>query len=190
MRLPVRRGMLDVLLLITMLACFTLSAHAGNTSASVAVYLPMITDGTSVEAQVLALVNEQRRLAGCNVDLRLSPSLTAAAYRHSRDMAINNFFSHTGSDQSSMVTRATDAGYSFLMLAENLQAGATSPQEVVNGATGWMHSDTHRANILNCSLRETGIGLYYQADDQPLPGSQQALYYYWTQDFGTPLQTR
>ena len=188
MRSSVRlRGVLSVALFIAMFTCLIAQARAGGISSNVVVYLPMITDGTSVEAQVLALVNQQRRLAGCNVDLTLSPLLNVAANRHSRDMAINDFFSHTGSDQSSMVTRVVDTGYSFAILAENIQAGARSPQEVVNGPGGWMHSNTHRANILNCSLRETGIGLYFQADDKPLPGSQEALYYYWTQDFGTPL---
>lgn len=188
MRLPVRpRGALYAVLFIAMLLWATGGVHAGGISSTASIYLPLITDGVRVEAQVLALVNQQRHLAGCDVDLVLSPALSAAAYAHSRDMAINNFFSHTGSDQSTMVTRVTATGYNFSLLAENLQAGARSPEEVVNGPTGWMHSDMHRANILNCSLRQTGIGLYYQADDQPFPGAQAALYYYWTQDFATPL---
>jgi uncharacterized protein YkwD len=40
----------------------------------------------------------------------------------------------------------------------------------------WMNSAGHRANILNCDLRNIGVGLAYNAKHTP----------YWTQDFGTP----
>src|SRR5690242_17554911 len=134
MRLSVRlRGALCAVLLSALLLWATGGVYAGSTSSSASVYLPLITDGVTAEAQVLALVNQQRHLAGCNVDLASSPTLNTAAYAHSRDMALNNFFSHTGFDGSTMVTRVIAAGYSFSMLAENLQAGARSPEEVVNG---------------------------------------------------------
>ena len=153
------------------------------------VYLPLITGTTSVEAQVVALTNQQRRLNGCNVDLVLSAQLTAAAYAHSRDMALNNFFSHTGSDQSTMVSRITDTGYNYAMLAENIAAGNSTPQQVV---AAWMNSAPHRANILNCGLHELGVGYYYQADDQPNvqtgdPDVAGPFFYYWTEDFGTTM---
>jgi serralysin len=103
-------------------------------------------------------------------------------------MALNDFFSHDGSDQSTMESRALAAGYSYSLLAENIQAGARSPQEVVNDPImGWMQSPSHRANILNCNLHEIGIGYYYQADDQVIPGVGGPFLYYWTVDFGTPL---
>lgn len=141
----------------------------------------------SIDQQVLALINQQRHNNGCNVDLTISPNLKQAADRHSADMATHDFFSHTGSDGSSMVDRIVQSGYHYSMIAENIAAGYSTPQQVVEG---WMKSDGHRANILNCSLRETGIGYYYQSNDQPnvksgssKPGGP--YYYYWTQDFGS-----
>ena len=49
--------------------------------------------------------------------------LVAAAARHSQDMASHNFFSHTGSDNSSPAQRVTDAGYGWHLVAENIAAG-------------------------------------------------------------------
>ena len=141
----------------------------------------------SIDQQVLALINQQRRSNGCNTDLTISPKLKQAADRHSADMALHDIFSHTGSDGSSMVDRIVQSGYHYSMIAENIAAGYSTPQQVVEA---WMKSSGHRSNILNCSLRETGIGYYYQSNDQPnvKSGSAKAgpLYYYWTQDFGSP----
>jgi uncharacterized protein YkwD len=84
------------------------------------------------------------------------------------------------------VTRVQATGYNYAMLAENIAAGDATAQAVVNA---WMGSPLHRSNILDCSLREIGIGYYYQPvdqanvrnDDGTLKGP---FYYYWTQDFG------
>ena len=51
-------------------------------------------------------------------------------------------------------------------------------------------SPGHRANILNCDLRELGVGYYVQLDDQSNvrldDGQLGGPYrYYWTQDFGS-----
>jgi uncharacterized protein YkwD len=163
-------------------------AHAGSTTQ---VYLPLVTGPSSPEAQVVELTNQQRRLSGCNVDLTISAQLTAAAYAHSRDMALNDYFSHTGSDLSTMVTRIAATGYNYSMIAENIAAGKTNatPQQVVDA---WMQSSGHRANILNCNLHEIGVGLYYQSDDQPNvntgdPSIVGPFFYYWTEDFGTQM---
>jgi len=185
MRISVRRcGVLRLIVGALMLAAPVFGAKAQTTSSDTFVYLPMLID-MRIEDQVVALINQQRRLDGCSVDLTISASLNAAAFGHSRDMALNDFFSHDGSNQSTMESRAVAAGYTYSMLAENIQAGARSPQQVVNDPImGWMQSPNHRANILNCSLREVGIGYYYQADDQVIPGVGGPFVYYWTADFG------
>jgi serralysin len=102
-------------------------------------------------------------------------------------MALHNVFSHTGSDGSTMVSRIVATGYVYTRLAENLAAGQATPKQVVDS---WMTSPSHRAIILNCDLREMGIGYYEEPDDQSnvrLDGGQLSGPYrhYWTQDFGT-----
>ncbi|MFI8503318.1 CAP domain-containing protein [Streptomyces sp. NPDC085524] len=118
--------------------------------------------------QVLALVNQERAAAGCPA-LTLNSKLTQAAQAHSADMAAHSNMSHTGSDGSDPGARITRAGYAWSSYGENVAYGYSTPEKVMEG---WMNSPGHRANILNCSFKEIGIGLAQ-------PNS------YWTQDFGS-----
>ncbi len=179
--------LLVVLLLICMAGATPTNARAA--SSSFRVYLPLLarTAQPSIEQQVIDLTNEQRQQHGCAVALVLSPQLNAAANAHSQDMALHDLFSHTGSNGSTMVSRVVATGYNYSQLAENLAAGPTTAENVV---ASWMDSPGHRANILNCGLRELGVGYYVQLDDQSnvrldnghLGGPYR---YYWTQDFGS-----
>jgi uncharacterized protein YkwD len=91
-------------------------------------------------------------------------------------MADNDIFDHTGSDGRSPFQRMRDAGYNYRRAAENLAAGVKTPAEVVGL---WMDSPGHRANILNCALRETGVGYVVDPNDRLNYGT------YWVQTFGT-----
>ncbi|MET8948421.1 CAP domain-containing protein [Streptomyces sp. NPDC004542] len=124
---------------------------------------------SGVTAQVIQLVNAERAKAGCSA-LTPNATLAKAAQAHSADMAAHRNMSHTGSDGSSPGDRITAAGYAWGAYGENVAYGYTTPEQVM---AGWMSSPGHRANILNCSYKEIGVGLAQ-------PGS------YWTQDFGTP----
>ncbi|MGW6981908.1 CAP domain-containing protein [Streptomyces sp. NPDC054932] len=119
-------------------------------------------------AAVLALVNQERAAAGCSA-VSLNAKLTKAAQDHSADMASHSNMSHTGSDGSDPGARITRAGYAWSTYGENVAYGYSTPEKVMEG---WMNSQGHRENILNCSFKEIGIGLAQ-------PGN------YWTQDFGT-----
>ncbi|MCR4718039.1 MAG: hypothetical protein K5768_00215 [Firmicutes bacterium] len=123
----------------------------------------------SYELQVLNLVNEQRANYGLPA-LKYSTQLEAVAYSHSKDMAQNNYFSHTNLSGQSPFDRMRLAGISYRSAAENIAAGQRTPQEVVNA---WMNSSGHRANILNSSVTEMGVGIY--------SGGSYGVY--WTQLF-------
>jgi uncharacterized protein YkwD len=127
---------------------------------------------SSYEAQVVTLVNQQRAAAGCPA-LTVDSRLTAAARGHSQDMAQRNYFDHNTPEGVTPWTRITNAGYHFSTAAENIAEGQPTPAAVMDA---WMNSAGHRANILNCALRNIGVGLAYNAKHTP----------YWTQDFGTP----
>merc|ERR1711963_974193 len=62
--------------------------------------------------EVLQLVNAERRKTGAPA-LCLNGQLTRAAAVHSADMRKNGFFSHTGSDGSSVGVRVSREGYSW-----------------------------------------------------------------------------
>lgn len=136
---------------------------------------------TNFESQVLTLVN-QKRAAGATCGgvykppvpaLTLDTKLRCAARKHSKDMGLNNFFSHTGSNGSTPWQRITSAGYAYRAAAENIGAGYSTPSAAV---TGWMNSTGHCNNIMSASYKHLGVGYYYRA------GSPYG--HYWTQDFG------
>ncbi len=148
-----------------------------------AVFLPLVQRDFFVippfPAEVIALTNQRRAAIPNCPALVPNHKLMRAAHLHSEDMALRDFFSHTGSNGSSPWARMAAQGYTFSLAAENIAAGYSTPASVVEG---WMNSSGHRANILNCNLREIGVGYYLLANDT---GSVN-YGHYWTQDFGTP----
>jgi uncharacterized protein YkwD len=128
--------------------------------------------------RVIALVNKERAKKGCR-PLVMKSKLNKAALEHSKDMAFHHLVSHTGTDGSQPADRMTRVGYGWLKAAENVAAGFTSPESVVNG---WMKSPGHRANILDCSFQDTGVGYDYLA----IEAESGDYGYYWTMVFGSP----
>jgi uncharacterized protein YkwD len=108
--------------------------------------------------------------------LTWSPKLAQSALRHSNDMATKVFFSHTGSDGSTLGPRVTDTGYLWNLLGENIAAG----QFTVNLAMDdWTDSDGHCANLMNPSFTEVGLVCVAST----VRGSYGN---YWTMDLGRP----
>lgn len=120
-------------------------------------------------ARVVQLVNDHRAEAGCPA-LTPDGDLRKAAQRHSDRMAWTGVFSHRGPDGSMPWDRATDTGYRWKEMAENIARGQQTPREVVDA---WMHSPPHRHAILNCDYRDVGIGVH-RGPAGP----------WWTQDLG------
>ncbi|PRX20894.1 CAP domain-containing protein [Actinoplanes italicus] len=125
-----------------------------------------------VQQQVLALVNRNRRTAGCD-PITLDRRLIEAANRHAADMARRDYFDHESPRGDRAGERVTDAGYVWRRYGENIAKGQDSPYEVMND---WMNSPGHRENILDCQLDQMGVGLALASDKTP----------YWVQDFATP----
>ncbi len=122
--------------------------------------------------QVIALVNAERAKAGCG-PLKEDSQLRAAAQGHSDDMADRNFFSHTNPDGADPGKRTTAAGYRWSTYGENIARGQQTPESVMDS---WMNSSGHRANILNCSFKDIGVGIH-QGQGGP----------WWTQNFGARM---
>jgi uncharacterized protein YkwD len=122
------------------------------------------------ENKVVEITNQERADAGCG-PVKVNTKLASAARLHSQDQAEHNNMSHTGSDGSSPWQRSERAGYDRA-IGENVAMGYRTPAAVMDG---WMNSEGHRANILNCSAKAIGVGLAYASDGSP----------YWTQMFGS-----
>ncbi|MFE3718218.1 sigma-70 family RNA polymerase sigma factor [Streptomyces cyaneofuscatus] len=119
--------------------------------------------------QVLQIVNTERAKEGCG-PVTSNDLLATAAQRHSADMAAQDYFSHTSLDGRDPGDRITAAGYRWSTYGENIAKGQRTPADVMRA---WMDSPGHRANILNCSFKEMGIG---KVDSGGGP--------VWTQKFG------
>lgn len=142
-------------------------------------------DREAWEWEVIRLVNAERTSRGI-APLKRNDALDTATYGHSQDMGVNDFVGHTGSDGSTIVTRALAAGYADrIWIGENIAAGQSSPDTVMyHSDWGWMNSNEHRENILRSDFYEIGMGYYYDAGDT-YPGQWWGYEHYWTQDFGS-----
>jgi uncharacterized protein YkwD len=98
--------------------------------------------------------------------------LETAAQGHSDSMAENDYFSHTGLDDSSAGDRITATGYTWRAYAENIAAGYNDEEAVM---TAWLESSGHCANIMNSLVTEMGAGTAENPDAQ--------YRIYWTQNF-------
>ena len=96
--------------------------------------------------------NEYRRARGL-APLVPDARLFEAADRIAFDLAARGVLDHTGSDGSTGGIRVQAAGYARTMSAENLAAGQTGAEGVVEA---WAGSPGHRANLLSGRLRHAG----------------------------------
>ena len=124
------------------------------------------TSVTSYESEVVRLVNEIRVQYGLN-KLTENWELSRVARYKSQDMVDRGYFSHTSPTYGSPFDMMKAFGISYRTAGENIAYGQKTPQAVVDA---WMNSSGHRANILNSSFTQIGVG--YVASGN-----------YWTQMF-------
>jgi uncharacterized protein YkwD len=144
---------------------------------------PEQEDATAAGQRVLELINEARlqaRRCGrkkfrATTRLGHAAALEDAARAHARDMAAHGFLGHEGSDESMPAERATQAGYSWAAVAENVARGQTTAEEVVNT---WLGSPGHCANLMNPRYSESGAARATNPDSEHVV--------YWAQVFAAP----
>ena len=129
--------------------------------------IPQISQSVlSYESEVIRLVNEVWRENGLKA-LTANWELSRVARYKSQDMLNKGYFSHTSPTYGTPFQMIKAFGLSFRTAGENIARGYSTPQAVVNG---WMNSSGHRANILNASYTQIGVGYVAQGN-------------YWTQMF-------
>ncbi|WP_017753597.1 SafA/ExsA family spore coat assembly protein [Calidifontibacillus oryziterrae] len=133
------------------------------------VNIPVIDEIKRIEHQVIQLTNQERAKYGLPA-LTANWELSRVARFKSADMRDRNYFSHTSPTYGSPFTMMKNFGIRYSAAAENIAAGQTTPQEVVNA---WMKSAGHRQNILDSRMTHIGVG-YAKG------GSYR---HYWTQMF-------
>ena len=109
---------------------------------------------SAYEAEVIRLVNEIRRQNGLG-ELTASAELSHVARLKSQDMHDKGYFDHTSPTYGSAFDMLRSFGISYRTAGENIAYGYSAPQAVVDA---WMNSSGHRANILNASYTQIGVG--------------------------------
>ena len=140
-----------------------------------------LSGSSAFESELLLRVNALRAagaVCGTTIYTAAPPLnwnnlLQQAASGHSGDMAKNNYFSHDSLNGINFAQRLSAAGYGYGAAGENIAAGDSSVEQVVNH---WLHSPGHCVNMMNPSYREIGVAC---------ASSHNASYgSYWTMDLG------
>jgi uncharacterized protein YkwD len=110
---------------------------------------------TPLAGAIRNLVDAERSRAGLT-RLREDARLTRAAQIHADRMAQTGRLEHElPGAHPRLEDRVDAAGYGWQAIGENLAVGQGGAQVVV---ADWMRSPAHRANILNPTFLDTGVG--------------------------------
>lgn len=136
-----------------------------------------------IQQRTIRLINEARsqsRNCGTNFFKATAPVswnavLLLAAQKHSVDMTQHNFFSHTGSDSSTVATRVNETGYEWRAIGENIAAGQNTAATVISG---WLTSPGHCSNLMSPAFTHTAVAC---TEDSGADYTR-----YWTHVLATP----
>ena len=121
---------------------------------------------TDLINEVYEITNNYRSLVGVP-SLTLDSSLVEAANIRAKELS--NSFSHTRPNGSSCFTVLSELGISYGTAGENIAAGYSSSQSVMEG---WRSSSGHYQNIISSKFKKIGIGVNIINNQ-----------YYWVQIF-------
>lgn len=112
------------------------------------------TISTSEEAQALSLLNKDRADNGLTA-LKSNAQLTKLAEDYAQDMIKRGYFSHYNPEGLSPFQRMNNAGITYKTAGENLAINTS----VAAAEKAFMNSSGHRANILNSTYTDVGVGV-------------------------------
>jgi uncharacterized protein YkwD len=143
--------------------------------------MPDASNLTRVHDAILCLANQERAKRG-RTPLKENARLRRAAAGHSADEVKEGYYSHTSADGHTFAERILAAGYvhrrDSYVLGEDLAWSAgelSSPKAVV---AAWLRVPTQRANLLDKTFRDFGIGVRAGVPKDPAVGAT------YTIDFG------
>jgi uncharacterized protein YkwD len=124
-----------------------------------------------LEYQLFDLTNASRVVHGKPI-LTWIDEAQETARAHSKDMAVNQYFSHDNLRGESPFDRLTNDGISYRTAGENLASGQTSS---IFAHEGLMNSSGHRKNILHNDFKQLTVGVAFDDENKP----------YYTENFIT-----
>lgn len=117
-----------------------------------------------VEQQIFDITNMiRKRFEKSSVSWH--DKVASVAFGHSKDMAINNYFSHISLEGNGLKERLKENEVYYFSAGENIAAQYPDAPATVEG---WLNSEGHREALLNEDYNHLGVGVYR---------------YYYTQNF-------
>ncbi|GAA0445974.1 CAP domain-containing protein [Lentibacillus halophilus] len=89
--------------------------------------------------------------------LKWDEAVGKVAYRHSKDMADNNYFSHYNKDGDGLKERLATKDVFYKSAGENIAAQYPDAQAAMHG---WLNSEGHREALLKDEYTHLGAGVY------------------------------
>lgn len=112
---------------------------------------------TREEKQLLDLLNKERAKADLSV-LKPHPLLFKAARAHAANMAKQRKMEHE-LDGKRPAQRVEAAGYNWGKVSENIAMAEDGEPPLADIVKQWMESKTHRENLLDKNVTETGVAI-------------------------------
>jgi hypothetical protein len=109
---------------------------------------------TLAEQYLLSAANQERAARGLSI-LHRDPQLAHAAAGHAREMAAHATISHQFAGEPELTDRGASAGVPFSEISENV--GEAPSVATIHDM--WMHSEHHRANLLDPAIDSAGISV-------------------------------
>lgn len=107
--------------------------------------------------KIIELTNKYRLENGGLKALRENKKLNLSAERKMQDMFSKQYFEHISPDNIGVATLSEQAGYSYILIGENLAMGDFKNDESLIEA--WIKSEGHRENIVNKNYQEIGVAV-------------------------------
>lgn len=118
---------------------------------------PVVTvDASAITSSTVISLANAARVEGGLEKLTSNGLLASAAQAKANDMLAKQYFSHNTPSGETPWTFIKAAGYSYVTAGENLAIDFSEAESV---QSAWMNSPGHRANIMNKSFQEIGIGI-------------------------------
>lgn len=140
----------------TATASNTPSTNTNNTST---VSTSNQTNTAALEAEMLTLINNERKSKGLK-PLQRHSSLAGVAKQKSNDMVAKNYFAHNSPTYGNFYEMVRNAGITYSQVGENL----AKARDVKKAHIMLMGSEGHRNNILSSNFTHIGIGITYDTN--------------------------
>lgn len=109
---------------------------------------------TEEEQEFLNLINANRKNNGLS-ELKIDSEVQNVARLKAKDLAENNYFSHTSPIYGDMSAMLTDLNVTYKTVGENIAGN----NNLVGAVEAWMNSENHKENILSTSYNYTGVAI-------------------------------